>query len=634
MSHKAIFFTFFLFFVTSLVATAQNQSTPPVKTDDRWQLVALSSSPPPRTFNTAADSCAAAPTLSIPGGDNSAVNNLTGEISDPVLACMWGSPSNNQGYRTAWYKFVAPNNGQVIIDTFGSNYDTVLAVYAGSCGSLVSLVCSDDAQGLSSKVALTVVKGATYYVEVADWQFSPPNPANLSITAVLQPINSLWQPSSTLPQGLTRHATAVVGNNLYVIGGQTSLSPAVLSNDTYQLNTATGAWSQRADMPGNGYSNTSAAYLDSVGDNGRIYLPSGYSGNDLTFDMTHWVYDVPGNFWFTAASASTISGIIPFAWATAVATPSQGGYYVVGGLASQPPFTASSDAISQVLFYSINQNLWFVRTSLTTARYAHTAALLGNYICVVGGITDNNTLVPGGECTAIGSSSWGVIANLNQPRYNAASAVGPDGRWVVYGGTDAVGNTLSSMEVYDFDTDTWTLLDVPFDLGGSASEPARSWPRGGYTNNHFWAVGGDGSGQAFSLVNRLFAPPNRYFLPIVQKPTNPLLDDHFGVAIPLAIGVARFGNFDTLLDFYDAYSFSLSSPGPVTISLSQIPVGSDYNFRLYNANKLLWATADNPGNLSESETVTLFPGTYYILVERVFPFGDPNPAQYRLLVTQ
>ena len=36
------------------------------------------------------------------------------------------------------------------IDTFGSDYDTVLAVWTGSRGSLTNVACNDDSSGLQS----------------------------------------------------------------------------------------------------------------------------------------------------------------------------------------------------------------------------------------------------------------------------------------------------------------------------------------------------------------------------------------------------------------------------------------------------------------------------------------------------
>ncbi len=63
-----------------------------------------------------------------------------------------------------WYQFTAPANGLLYVDTFGSDFDTGLAAYAGSCDSLTEVACNDDAGGsVTSQVILPVAGGTTYY---------------------------------------------------------------------------------------------------------------------------------------------------------------------------------------------------------------------------------------------------------------------------------------------------------------------------------------------------------------------------------------------------------------------------------------------------------------------------------------
>lgn len=647
--HKKNLISFIIFglIFPVLVFSARAQNPPPLVITPpsqegpggEWQLQ-LAESPPVRTINAAANSCSAATTLPLPGGDGSNVNLMGEEPSDPVLACMWGSPSRPQGYRTVWYKFTAPTNGRVTIETLGSTYDTVIGVYMGDCASLIQLACNDDAEGFTSRVDLEVVQGTTYYIEVADWQFAPPSPATLSITALLNPVDSLWQQTDTMPIALSRHAAVPAGNDIYVIGGQTSLgSIPEISRNVYRFETYTGNWVPLTAMPGNGYSNTTAVFLDTDADNGRIYLPSGDSGNPNAFDITHWAYDIAGNYWFSASPATTVTGVSPFAWSAAVAVPSQNAYYVTGGLLTQPPLSGSAQVSNQLLYYSAPTDTWLRRSNMTEARYAHTAALLGNYICVVGGLGADGTnvlLFTDGECYDINGSGWTrEVAALNIPRYNAASAVGSDGRWYVYGGISANGSAVSVTEVYNFANNTWTKLDVTYDLGASATEPARAWPRGGFVGNNLWALGGNTSpgNQVVSLINKLYMPSLRAFIPVLARPIDTSSDDTFALAKGLALNGAQWHNFSDLLDFYDVFFFDLPTSSSVTVSLTQIPSGSDYNIRVYGANKLLWGTGENPGNLNESVPLTLAADRYYVMVERVFPYGDPDPANYVVLVS-
>jgi|GEM_PF-4811727 len=83
---------------------------------------------------------------------------------DPNMGCGAGRNSN-----TVWYRLVPSYNGLIEAHTFGSNYDTVMAVFTGTRGSLNRVTCNDDALGtLQSQVTFEVVANQTYYLEVAD----------------------------------------------------------------------------------------------------------------------------------------------------------------------------------------------------------------------------------------------------------------------------------------------------------------------------------------------------------------------------------------------------------------------------------------------------------------------------------
>ncbi|MGA1213188.1 MAG: S8 family peptidase, partial [Solirubrobacterales bacterium] len=71
--------------------------------------------------------------------------------------------------RSVWYSWTAPADGTLTISTEGSDYDTILAAYAGSSlGSLVQRAANDDngSGGLWSRVTFEVMAGTTYRVVV------------------------------------------------------------------------------------------------------------------------------------------------------------------------------------------------------------------------------------------------------------------------------------------------------------------------------------------------------------------------------------------------------------------------------------------------------------------------------------
>jgi hypothetical protein len=64
-----------------------------------------------------------------------------------------------------WFSFVAPTSGTFFIDTLGSDFDTGLGVYTGTCLSLEQFACDDDGGGdLTSSLTIPASEGSTYYV--------------------------------------------------------------------------------------------------------------------------------------------------------------------------------------------------------------------------------------------------------------------------------------------------------------------------------------------------------------------------------------------------------------------------------------------------------------------------------------
>lgn len=81
----------------------------------------------------------------------------------------------NPGLATVWYTYTPAANILVHMDTIGSNYDTYLAVWTGSRGSLTEVACNDDASTteFASAIDIQLTAGTTYYIEVAQFNNTP-----------------------------------------------------------------------------------------------------------------------------------------------------------------------------------------------------------------------------------------------------------------------------------------------------------------------------------------------------------------------------------------------------------------------------------------------------------------------------
>jgi hypothetical protein len=80
---------------------------------------------------------------------------------------------------TVWYT-VTGTGGPITMDTAGSDYDTVMAVYSGSPGSFETVACVDDVpldpigRTLQSSITFDSVAGQTYYVQIGGYPSSYP----------------------------------------------------------------------------------------------------------------------------------------------------------------------------------------------------------------------------------------------------------------------------------------------------------------------------------------------------------------------------------------------------------------------------------------------------------------------------
>jgi hypothetical protein len=601
-------------------------------------------------LNQAGNSCDEAGILEFPSGgtgtgDSGPVGHLTQHPGDPILSCMWGNPADPRGYRTAWYSFSVPRNGNVTISTFGSNYDTVLAVYQAGCDQLQMLACNDDHNMFSSRVTLNVRRGQTYYIEVADWEASNPGGKTLELSVVLDPLESRWEQFSNLDLPRTRHVGLTVWPQLYVIGGLSDLSGPdnyVATPRVDRFHPSTNQWQRLADMPTGGTTrigqfNSSGAYV-----NGRIYIPSGDDGGP-TFAGQHWALNLtdPVPYWEqrTAVNWNAWTGGLPLGFAaTAVAG---NGYYLLGGTTDAQNRMNST---GYTFFYNAASDTWTQRANMNVSRYGHTAAWVDGRACVVGGIhvDDENQLVlqSSAECYSAINNNWIEIAPAEIPRFGAGSAVGPDGKWYVFGGITGNNETVPEVEVYDPATGLWRTLGADADLGGSDTSPARSWPRGGFIGNNLWVAGGnlvvdDAETGVLPLTERLFISPHNTYLPFVRGlPADPaVINNSFSLAQLLPMNQPIFQNFATPLDYFDVFYFDLPVQRVTQIDLTNIPADHDFDLLLYNNNKSLLAESRNLAGHNEQIIRNLVPGRYFVVVERVLPAGLPDPnVHYRLLL--
>jgi eukaryotic-like serine/threonine-protein kinase len=121
---------------------------------------------------------------SLPFTDTVDITNTTGG-TDPVHACSFGGSYPD----SIWYRYDAPVDESLVVDTAGSDYDTVAAVFAGSdLNSLAEVGCNDDFVGSAqAAVSFPAFAGETYFVLIARYsdeptEVEPGEPATLQLS--------------------------------------------------------------------------------------------------------------------------------------------------------------------------------------------------------------------------------------------------------------------------------------------------------------------------------------------------------------------------------------------------------------------------------------------------------------------
>ena len=150
-------------------------------------------------FVPANDNFANAATLTISGSSAQAVGASiagTAEVGEP-------DHDSETPTHSVWWKWTATSADPVTLTTFGSNFDTVLAVYAGSTlNDITSVVSNDDGERSvirTSKLTFAPTIGTTYYIAVDGWDGSY---GQLTLNLILGTANSSAPTITTQPTSL------------------------------------------------------------------------------------------------------------------------------------------------------------------------------------------------------------------------------------------------------------------------------------------------------------------------------------------------------------------------------------------------------------------------------------------------
>jgi len=110
-------------------------------------------------------------------GNNSGYNAFNGEPD----------PTGVRNNATGWIAWTAQSSGRVVMDTFGSAINTVLAVYTGENAQNQTHIASNDNSpggGVQSELAFTATAGVTYNIQISGRDNAAPSQGNLVLNIV------------------------------------------------------------------------------------------------------------------------------------------------------------------------------------------------------------------------------------------------------------------------------------------------------------------------------------------------------------------------------------------------------------------------------------------------------------------
>jgi Kelch motif len=239
------------------------------------------------------------------------------------------------------------------------------------------------------------------------------------------PKTGQWASGPHLPVALTRTTLAVLGEDLWVVGGLAQEGDQLVAQSkTYRFHPGDTAWKAGPELK----AARGAAAAATLGN--FLVVLGGETSDGTVLDSVE-VLANRGSEWKSTQP-------LAFGRSSATALAMNGRIYAAGGK------TASSTAVNSVESWRSGAPGWRTESRLDSDR----TAAAGAATCVAGGI-NNTGIVATIEC--FGTGFWVVQGRMRVPRHGLA-AVALDGWLHLIGGATAGTTVTSTHEVFDLGT--------------------------------------------------------------------------------------------------------------------------------------------------------------------------------------
>ncbi len=243
---------------------------------------------------------------------------------------------------------------------------------------------------------------------------------------------NMWiDTKKTLPLTVSRHASAVIGDCVYIFGG----SNGTMASNTVCFNTTTGQVTTKKALATKDYYHTA----DTVGN--YAYLIGGNNAGIGDKATNNYRYD-PSTDSFTSQQALPSGGRANHSSAAV-----NNNIYILGGMSNSTTYNNTN------LCYTPSSNSWTTKKVLPAAISYGAAAAVGNKIYFVGGRTSASKYVASTYCYDTTTDLWTTLANLPTQSYGHRCCTVNDKVYMM-GGCNST-TYKSTTYCYDPSTNRW-----------------------------------------------------------------------------------------------------------------------------------------------------------------------------------